>query len=103
MYGKGEYGQEFDDNPPEDEESFEDVLDRVAAQLERVNDSKTNGAILDEIISIAERNYEKDPKEWKTLLDDMRNEVSASLEEGDEEDMEAILEHYKKKANGLTK
>jgi hypothetical protein len=103
MYGKGGEYAELDESQFEDEESFEDVLDRVAADLENVNDSEANGATLAEIINIVEQNYEKDPKEWKTFLDEMRTQVSASLEDGDEEDTAAILEHFRKKANGLTK
>jgi hypothetical protein len=95
-----ERGNPIEDEERMDEGTIEERTEELRDVLSEVYDNVRNGEVLDEILTKAEANYEKDMREWDELLTQLEEEVKNAA---DDDDAAQILDRYKNRARAAEK
>lgn len=91
-----EMGIDTEDMEVEDGIEVEEVISGVQQECSEAINTPENSNTLNEIFDLARATYEKDPKNWDLLFDDLKSGLEKSSD--DDEDVADILDQYKRKA-----
>ena len=96
IMARPEMGMDMDDLEIEDGIEVEDVITAVQQECSEAINTPENSVTLNEIFDLARATYEKDPKNWDLLFEDLKSGLEKSSDDDDE--VADILDQYKRKA-----